>query len=91
MLAGRVSLLSSGPGERALARWPALVAEASKGAEAGKEGGAKEDNNNTALVAAVGGNIERWLLQRAQWLDGAFAQASERTTRSHSYPASYVA
>ena len=96
MLAGRVALLSSGPGERALARWPALVASATKAAEASAEasaaGGAetgKDGNNN--LVAAVGGGIERWLLQRARWLDGALEQASREETRGRPYPASYVA
>ena len=92
IMAGRVSLLSSGPGERALARWPALAAEASKAAEAsaaGGEGGPKDSNN--ALVAAVGGRIESWLLERARWLDGAFEQAGKDAERGRGYPASFEA
>ena len=102
MMAGRVSLLSSGPGERALARWPALAAAATEAAGAtaaaaaaaaaaagGKEGGGARETNT--LVAAVGGTIERWLLERAEWLDGAFEQARGDATRGRAYPASYAA
>jgi hypothetical protein len=88
MMGGRVSLLGSGPGERALARWPALAAEASKVAR-GRGEGAKE-NSSKELVAAVGGGILSWLLERASWLDGAFRQASDAATRGVAYPARYA-
>ena len=100
MMQGRAALLSSGPGQRALARWPALAAEASKAVEAanaaaaaagGGEGERKSGNDSSTPVAAVAGGIERWLLERARWLDGAFEQASKEETRGRAYPASYVA
>ena len=94
MMGGRAALLSSGPGERALARWPALAAEASKAVEAAAAAGGGEkkgSDGDSTPVAAVAGGIERWLLARARWLDGAFEQASEDATRGRAYPASYVA
>lgn len=96
MLEERVQLLSSGPGERTLTRWPALAAEASKAAErVVGEGGGNQTNSSSSssnLVAAVGSSIRQFLLERARWLDGAFAQAaSGAAARGSGYPASYAA
>ena len=86
----RATLLGSGPGERALARWPALAAEASKvaAAESSSAGGGGAGKDGNDLVAAVGGGIERWLLERATWLDNAFAQSPPG---ARAYPASFAA
>lgn len=89
MMEGRAALLSSGPGERALARWPALAAEASKAVEAAAAAAGEKAGGSTSPAAAVAGGIERWLLARARWLDGAFAQAGEAATRGRAYPVSY--
>lgn len=97
MLQERAKLLSE-PGQRALARWPALRGEATKAAErigkgkgtGDEKGSGGGDNDNGALlVSAVGGAIERWLLERARWLDRAFEQASG-PSRNAPYPVSYA-
>lgn len=85
MLGEMVALLSAGPGDRALARWPALAAEAVKAAQRVGAGGEGDD-----LVAAVGGAILTWLLERARWLDGAFAQAASGAA-ARGFPANYTA
>lgn len=75
MVRTKRALLTGGPLERTLARWPQFAKPWL--------------GDSAAQTAAVFGGVATWTAARLAWMDGAFAQAADPASRGDPYPALY--